>query len=134
MHWIILLISSVLEAVWAIALSESDGFSRPVPTIVFAVAVTLSMIGLGYAMKGIPTSVAYTVWVGVGAALTVTASMLTGSEDPSPLKLVFLAGSIACVIGLKFAPAGKAAAEPASPDLAGQDPARSSTPRSDAGA
>ena len=84
MHWIILLISSVLEAVWAIALSESDGFSRPVPTIVFAVAVTLSMIGLGYAMKGIPTSVAYTVWVGVGAALTVTASMLTGSEDPSP--------------------------------------------------
>lgn len=134
MHWIILLISSVLEAVWAIALSESDGFSRPVPTIVFAVAVTLSMIGLGYAMKGIPTSVAYTVWVGVGAALTVTASMLTGSEDPSPLKLVFLAGIIACVIGLKFAPAGKAAAEPASPDLAGQDPARSSISRSDAGA
>ena len=67
MYWLILLISSVLEAVWAIALSESDGFSRPVPTIVFAVAVTLSMIGLGYAMKGIPTSVAYTVWVGVGA-------------------------------------------------------------------
>ncbi|MBC9926527.1 MULTISPECIES: multidrug efflux SMR transporter [unclassified Leucobacter] len=134
MYWLILLISSVLEAVWAIALSESDGFSRPVPTIVFAVAVTLSMIGLGYAMKGIPTSVAYTVWVGVGAALTVTASMLTGSEEPSPLKLVFLAGIIACVIGLKFAPAGKPAAEQAAPESSGQDPARASTPSSDAGA
>lgn len=106
MPWIILLASSVLEAVWAIALSESDGFSRPLPTAIFFVAVVLSMLGLGIAMKSIPTSVAYTVWVGVGAALTVTVSMITGAEDPSPLKILFLAGIIACVIGLKFAPTG----------------------------
>lgn len=118
MYWFILLCSSVLEAVWAIALSESDGFSRPVPTVVFAIAVTLSMVGLGYAMQGIPTSVAYTVWVGVGAALTVTASMVSGAEDASPLKIFFLAGIIACVIGLKFAPA----APPRAPAGA-QDPA-----------
>lgn len=127
MYWFVLLVSSVLEAVWAIALSESDGFTRTGPTVVFAIAVTLSMIGLGYAMKGIPTSVAYTVWVGVGAALTVTASMISGSEDPSPLKILFLAGIIACVIGLKFAPAGQPAQGPAKLEAAGQDPAAAET-------
>lgn len=106
MPWLILLASSVLEAVWAIALSESDGFSRPAPTVIFFVAVTLSMLGLGFAMKSIPTSVAYAVWVGIGAAITVTVSMLTGAEEFSTLKVVFLAGIIACVIGLKFVPDG----------------------------
>lgn len=114
MYWLILFASSILEAVWAVSLSESEGFTKPVPTIVFSVAVTLSMIGLAFAMKGIPTSVAYAVWTGTGAALTVTFSLLTGAEEPSVLKVLFLAGIIGCVLGLKFAPAG----EPKSQDPA----------------
>lgn len=129
MPWIVLFASSALEAVWAIALSQSDGFSRPLPTLIFAVAATLSMVGLGYAMKTIPTSVAYTVWVGIGAALTVIASMLTGAEDPSALKILFLAGIIACVVGLKFAPTGAPVQ-----GHSGQDPASADSPRSGAGA
>ena len=34
MHWIILIISGVLEAVWATALGQSDGFTQLAPTIV----------------------------------------------------------------------------------------------------
>ncbi|MGO1929466.1 MAG: SMR family transporter, partial [Microbacterium gubbeenense] len=49
MSWVVLIISAVLEAVWATALGESDGLSQPVPTVVFLVALTASMIGLGYA-------------------------------------------------------------------------------------
>src|SRR5690606_31851888 len=64
MHWLVLLISAVLEAVWATALGMSDGFSRPVPTVVFAVGVTLSMLGLGWAMREIPIGTAYAVWTG----------------------------------------------------------------------
>ena len=45
----ILLASAVLEAVWATALGLSDGFSQAIPTVVFAVTATLSMIGLGIA-------------------------------------------------------------------------------------
>ncbi|MBL3686682.1 QacE family quaternary ammonium compound efflux SMR transporter [Leucobacter zeae] len=102
-HWVVLFASAVLEAVWAIAMHDSEGFTRLVPTLVFAVACPLSMIGLGYAMRGLPISVAYAIWTGLGAALTVVASMLLGSESVSPLKLLFIAGIIGCVIGLKFA-------------------------------
>lgn len=102
MHWIVLLISAVLEAVWATALSLSDGLSQPLPTIVFFVTVTLSMLGLGYAMRGIALGTAYAVWTGTGAALTVGYSMLFGGEPASVLKLLFVAGIIGCVIGLKL--------------------------------
>lgn len=114
MSWFILILSAVFEAVWATALGLSDGFSQPVPTIVFLVGTVLSMAGLGYAMKSIPISTAYAVWTGLGAALTVGYAMLTGAETVSILKVVFLLGIVACVIGLKVvkAPAvGKAAAK-----------------------
>lgn len=102
-HWLILFASAVLEAVWAIALDQSRGFTVLLPALVFCVACTLSMAGLGYAMVGIPVSIAYATWTGLGAALTVGASILIGSEEPSPLKLLFLAGIVGCVVGLKFA-------------------------------
>lgn len=105
MPWFILILSAVFEAVWATALGLSDGFSRPVPTVVFLVAVTVSMLGLGWAAKFIPMGTAYAVWTGIGAALTVTYSMLTGAESASPLKVLFLAGIIGAVIGLKLVPA-----------------------------
>lgn len=102
-HWIVLLASAVLEATWAIALDESRGFSEVLPAIVFCIALPASMIGLGYAMRAIPVSVAYAIWTGLGAALTVAVSMAIGTEQVSALKLLFLAGIVGCVLGLKFA-------------------------------
>lgn len=125
MPWIVLIISGVLEAVWATALGQSDGLSRPGPTVVFFIALALSMAGLAIAMRGIPISVAYSVWIGIGAALTVGWAMATGAESASPLKLLFLAGIIGCVVGLKFVksetPAPAASVEAASADAPAPD-------------
>ncbi|TNC47060.1 DMT family transporter [Mumia zhuanghuii] len=101
MAWLVLIVSGVLEAVWATALGRSDGFSRLVPTVVFGVAVVLSMVGLAYAMRTLPTGTAYAVWVGIGASLTVAYAMVTGVEPVSVLRLVFLAMIIGGVVGLK---------------------------------
>lgn len=103
MAWLVLVVSGMLEAVWALALSKSEGFTRPVPTAVFGVAVTLSMIGLAWAMRTLPVGTAYAVWVGIGASLTVAWSMATGDEPFSVVKLLLIAGLIGCVIGLKLA-------------------------------
>ena len=113
--WLILLASAVLEAVWATALGLSDGFTRPLPTLVFALTATLSMAGLGLAVKNIPLGTAYAVWVGIGAALTVGWAMATGVEPASPLKLLFIAGIVGCAAGLKLLPAGGSTASPALP-------------------
>ena len=103
--WLILLASAVLEAVWATALGLSNGLTELIPTLVFAVTATLSMLGLGIAVKRIPLGTAYAVWVGIGAALTVGWAMVTGVEPASPLKLLFIAGIVGCAAGLKALPA-----------------------------
>ena len=103
MAWLVLVVAGVLEAVWAIALGKSEGFTRLTPTIVFLVAIAASMAGLGYAMRTLPIGTAYAVWVGIGAALTVTFGMVTGDEPANLIKVLLLVGLIGCVIGLKFA-------------------------------
>lgn len=102
MYWAILIASAVLEAVWATALGLSDGLTVLVPTIVFFIALIGSMAGLAFAMRGIPIGTAYAVWTGLGAALTVSYAIVFGGESASALKVLFLAGIIACVIGLKL--------------------------------
>ncbi|MBB2923059.1 multidrug efflux SMR transporter [Cellulomonas cellasea] len=101
MSWLVLVLSGVLEAVWATALGRSEGLTRWVPTVVFAVALVLSMGGLAYAMRELPTGTAYAVWVGVGAALTVAWAMATGAEPVSLVRVLLLLGIVGCVVGLK---------------------------------
>ena len=101
MHWIVLIISGVLEAVWATALGKSEGFTRLVPSIVFVVGLVASMLGLAYAMRELPLGTAYAVWVGIGATLTVVYAMATGGESVSLLKVLFLVMIVGGVVGLK---------------------------------
>ena len=103
MAWLVLVVSGVLEAVWAVALGRTEGFTRIGPTAVFVVALTASMAGLAYAMRTLPVGTSYAVWVGIGAALTVAFGMVTGDESVSLVKLLLLTGLIGCVIGLKLA-------------------------------
>lgn len=102
MAWTVLVISGVLEAVWATALGKSDGFSKLAPTLVFTVAIIASMAGLAFSMRTLPVGTAYAVWVGIGASLTVIYAMLTGTEPASLLKIVFLLMIVGGVIGLKL--------------------------------
>ena len=102
MSWLVLVLSGVLEAVWAVALGRSEGFTRLVPSLTFSGALVLSMAGLAFAMRTLPTGTAYAVWVGIGAALTVAFGMVTGAEPVSLVKVVLLAGIVGCVVGLKL--------------------------------
>ena len=102
MSWIVLVLSGVLEAVWATALSRSEGFSRLGPSVVFVVACALSMAGLAYALRELAVGTAYAVWVGIGAVTTVAWAMATGAEPISLVKVLLLLGIVGCVVGLKL--------------------------------
>ncbi|NYI77836.1 DMT family transporter [Nocardioides panzhihuensis] len=101
MSWIFLVGSGVLEAVWALALGRTEGFSRLVPSVVFGVALVGSLAGLALAMRTLPIGTAYAVWVGIGAALTVGYSMATGAESISAVRVMLIVALVGCVIGLK---------------------------------
>lgn len=106
MSWIVLIVSGVLEAVWATALGRSDGLTKLWPSVVFVGALLLSMGGLALAMREIPTGTAYAVWVGIGAALTVLYAMVFGAEPASLAKVLLLLGLVGCIVGLKFVDGG----------------------------
>jgi quaternary ammonium compound-resistance protein SugE len=102
MAWLVLVVSGVLEAVWATALGMSKGFTKLIPSIVFGGTLILSMGGLAYAMRDLPVGTSYAVWVGIGAVLTVVYAMITGEESLSLIKSALIAVLIGCIVGLKL--------------------------------
>lgn len=101
MAWLVLILSGVLEAVWATALEASDGFKRKIPTFIFIASMAISMAGLAYAMTELPTGTSYAVWVGIGAILTAVLAVLRKQERLSLARTALLTALIGCVVGLK---------------------------------
>ena len=102
MAWIVLVVSGVLETVWAAALSRSEGFSKLGPSLVFGVALVLSMAGLAYALREIPVGSGYAVWVGIGAVGTALYGMAALGEPATAMRLLCLVAIVGGVVGLKF--------------------------------
>lgn len=102
MAWLILVVSGVLEAVWASALGRSEAFTRLWPSVIFALSAPMSLVGLAVAMRSLPPGTSYAVWVGVGASLTVAYAMITGAESASIVKVLLILGVVGCIIGLKL--------------------------------
>jgi quaternary ammonium compound-resistance protein SugE len=101
MSWLILVLAGGMEAVWATALGRSEGLSRLWPSVVFLVGLALSMTGLAYAMRELPTGTAYAVWTGIGASITVVIAMAIGQESATVLKILFLTMIVGGIVGLK---------------------------------
>ncbi|WP_214405474.1 DMT family transporter [Pseudonocardia lacus] len=102
MSWILLVVSGLLETVWAAALAQSRGFSRLVPSLVFGVALVLSMGGLALALRTIPIGTGYAVWVGIGAVGTAVYGMVALGEPATVARLLCLLAIVAGVVGLKL--------------------------------
>lgn len=102
MPWIFLVVSGMLETVWAIALSRTEGFTRVLPTAVFGVALLLSMGGLALALRDIPVGTGYAVWVGIGAFGTAVVGMVWLGEAVSVAKILCLLLLVGGIVGLKL--------------------------------
>ena len=103
MAWFYLVLAGLLEIVWATAMKQSAGFTRILPTGIMLVSMIASFWLLAVAMRTLPLGTSYTVWVGIGASLTVAYAMITGAETASLLRIALIVGLVGCVIGLKLA-------------------------------
>jgi quaternary ammonium compound-resistance protein SugE len=102
MPWVYLTIAGLFEVGWAIGLKYSDGFSRPLPSLLTVVAMALSLWLLAFAMKTIPIGTAYAVWTGIGAVGVALLGMLLFGESREFLRVLCLFLIIAGIIGLKL--------------------------------
>ncbi|SEN01808.1 DMT family transporter [Brachymonas denitrificans] len=92
MAWIWLAFAGLLEIVWAVAMKQSEGFTRLWPSMLTLVAMVGSVLLLGLAMKTLPLGTAYTVWTGIGAVGAFVVGILFLGEPLTAMRLV--AGSL----------------------------------------
>ncbi|MDD0975615.1 quaternary ammonium compound efflux SMR transporter SugE [Pseudomonas fontis] len=101
MSWIILFFAGLFEVGWAVGLKYTDGFTRPLPTVLTIAAMVVSLGLLGLAMKELPLGTAYAIWTGVGAVGTVIAGIILFGESMALIRLLSVALIIAGLVGLK---------------------------------
>lgn len=103
MAWVLLMIAGLMETVFAVALKESNGFTRLWPSLIFAVASIISFTLLSLALRSLPVGTAYAVWTGIGAAGTAIVGIVMLGEPRDAFRLVSIALIIAGVVGLRLA-------------------------------
>ncbi|MBB5233811.1 quaternary ammonium compound efflux SMR transporter SugE [Deinococcus budaensis] len=101
MAWTLLVIAGLLEVGWAIGLKYTEGFTRPVPTVLTILSMVASMGLLGLAARTLPIGTAYGVWVGIGAVGAAILGIVLFKEPVTLARLLFLGMMIAAIIGLK---------------------------------
>ena len=101
MSWIILFFAGLFEVGWAVGLKYTDGFTRPLPTVLTVGAMVISLGLLGLAMKELPLGTAYAIWTGVGAVGTVIAGIILFGGSMALVRLVSVALIVCGLIGLK---------------------------------
>ncbi len=101
--WTWLVVAGLLEVGWAIGLKYTDGWTRPGPSAVTLVLLSLSMWFLALAARDLPIGTAYAVWTGIGAAGTAVLGMVLLGEPRTAWRLACLALIVCGVVGLKFA-------------------------------
>jgi len=101
MAWIYLLVAGVFECVWAVGLKYTEGFSKPMPSIITVLAMVASVWLLSLAMKDIPIGTAYAIWTGIGAVGVAVTGMLLFDESKELIRVMCLLLIITGIIGLK---------------------------------
>lgn len=102
MAWVYLMLAGLFECGWAVGLKYSDGFSKPIPTILTFAAMVMSVWLLAIAMKTIPVGTAYAVWTGIGAIGVAVLGMILFDESRDLLKLLCLFLIVTGIAGLKL--------------------------------
>ena len=103
MAWVILFFAGVLEIGWAVGLKYTDGFTKPLPTVLTVASMVVSMALLGLAVKTLPVGSAYAVWTGIGTVGTALLGIWLLGEPATAFRLGCIALIVCGIAGLKLA-------------------------------
>ncbi len=91
MSYIFLAIAIVGEVIATSFLKQSEGFTRPLPTVIMAVGYVITFYCLSLALRTIPTGIAYAIWSGVGIVLIAAIAWAVQGEKLDAAALVGMA-------------------------------------------
>ena len=102
MHWILLIVAGLFEIAWAIGLKYTDGFTRPIPSVLTVGCMIVSVVLLGLALREIPVGTGYAVWTGIGTVGAAILGIVLFAEPATALRLACIGVIVAGIIGLKL--------------------------------
>ncbi|MGG7604253.1 DMT family transporter [Massilia sp. BKSP1R2A-1] len=88
MAWLMLFVAGIFEVVWAVAMKQSEGFTRLMPTVVTLAGMVVSFVLLSAAMRTIPLGTAYTIWTGIGAVGAFLVGITVLGEQLSAMRVI----------------------------------------------
>ena len=103
MHWTYLFVAGLFEIGWAIGLKYTQGFTRPLPTLLTVASMVVSLWMLGLALKALPVGTAYAVWTGIGTVGTAILGIALLGEPATLMRLACIGLIVAGIVGLKLA-------------------------------
>jgi quaternary ammonium compound-resistance protein SugE len=102
MAWTYLFVAGVLEIVWAVGLKYTEGFTKPLPSLITGAAIVASMVFLALALRTIPVGTGYAVWTGIGAVGTAILGIVLFAEPATAARLGCIGLIVAGIVGLKL--------------------------------
>ncbi|MFM7887281.1 MAG: quaternary ammonium compound efflux SMR transporter SugE [Pseudanabaena sp.] len=102
MDWINLIIAGLLEVVWASSLKYTDGFTKPIPSLITITTLTASFILLAQALKTLPVGTGYAVWTGIGVVGTAIIGSAFLGEPRDLTRFICICLIIGGIVGLRF--------------------------------
>ncbi|HWK69196.1 MAG TPA: quaternary ammonium compound efflux SMR transporter SugE [Rhizobiaceae bacterium] len=102
MAWTYLFFAGLFEVGWAIGLKYTDGFSKPLPTVLTVISMVISLGLLGLALKDLPVGTAYAVWTGIGTVGTALLGVFLLGEPATAIRLACIALIVSGIVGLKL--------------------------------
>ncbi|MFT4185293.1 MAG: quaternary ammonium compound efflux SMR transporter SugE [Rhizobium sp.] len=103
MAWFLLFLAGLFEIGWAVGLKYTDGFTRPMPTVLTVISMVVSVVLLGLAVKTLPMGTAYAVWTGIGTVGTVFLGIWLLGDPATLVRLICIGMIVAGIAGLKLA-------------------------------
>ena len=102
MAWTYLVIAGLMEIAWATGLKYSEGFTKPLASIVTAILMIASFYFLSLALKTLPIGTAYAIWTGIGAVGTAIIGIILFGESREALRIICMLLIVAGIVGLKL--------------------------------
>lgn len=102
MHWLFLVVAGIFETCWAVSLKYSNGFTKPIPSIVTVIGMIVSFYLLSLSLKQLPLATVYAVWTGIGTVGTLILGIILFRESISFLQILCVSLIVVGIIGLKL--------------------------------
>ena len=102
MAWVDLLIAGLAEVWWATTMKMSGGFTKFIFSFVSIGGMLVCFGFLIRATMGLPLSIAYPVWTGIGAVGAILAGIILFNEHISLLTWLFVILLVIGILGIKM--------------------------------